>query len=154
MKHLREAVFVALIAIIVATGGVLTLHKGWALGPMVIGLSSLPICGLIIRGKPIQSALPDVVFGGIDTGLLTVPAILGGLKFGAAGALAGAVIGDAITDAVAGFFEGGVARWLRSKGIEATRDPVTTSLGKMTGCLAGAGLVLTLYYLILEILGL
>jgi hypothetical protein len=87
--------------------------------------------------------VPDLVFGGIDTGLLVIPATLGGVHFGAVGVLAGAVIGDAITDAIAGFFEGGIARWLRSKGIVESRDPITTSFGKMAGCLLGAGIVLS-----------
>jgi hypothetical protein len=153
MRKLREVAYVAVIALIVATGGVVTLHEGWILGPITICLSFLPLGGLVVGRHSIQSAVPDLVFGGIDTGLLTIPAIWGGLKFGATGALAGAVIGDAITDSIAGFFEGGIARWMRSKGIEESRDPVTTALGKMAGCLAGAGIVLTLYYLIHWALG-
>jgi hypothetical protein len=62
--------------------------------------------------------------------------------------LAGAVIGDAITDSIAGFFEGGIAHCLRGKGIEESRDSITTSLGKMAGCLLGAGIVLTIINLI------
>ena len=54
------------------------------------------------------------------------------------------VIGDAVTDAVAGFFEGSIAQWLKSRGIEASREPATTSLGKMCGCLLGSGVVLSI----------
>lgn len=60
------------------------------------------------------------------------------------GAVAGGVIGDAVTDAIAGLFEGGIARALRERGIEESRDPITTALGKMAGCLLGAGVVLFL----------
>jgi hypothetical protein len=60
-----------------------------------------------------------------------------------AGAIAGGIIGDAITDAIAGFFEGSIAEWLRKKGIEESREAITTSLGKMAGCLLGSGIVLT-----------
>jgi hypothetical protein len=148
MRVLREAAFVSVIAALVFSGGVVTLDKGLPLGPMILGLSLAPLLGLLIGRKPFRQTIPDVVFGGIDTGLLTIPAMVGGMRFGVVGALAGAVIGDAITDAIAGFFEGGIARWFRSKGIEESRDPVTTSLGKMAGCLLGAGFVLTLIWLI------
>ena len=84
-----------------------------------------------------------MVFGAIDTGLLTIPALWGGILFGVAGAIAGGVIGDAVTDAIAGFFEGSIAEWLRSKGIEESREAVTTALGKMSGCLLGSGFVLS-----------
>ena len=61
-----------------------------------------------------------------------------------AGAIAGGIIGDAITDAIAGFFEGSIAEWLRKKGIEESREAITTSLGKMAGCLLGSGVILTI----------
>ena len=92
-----------------------------------------------------------MIFGAIDTALLTIPALWGGVVFGVAGAIAGGVIGDSLTDAVPGFVEGGVVEWLRSKGIEASREPVTTALGKMAGCLLGSGLVLTIALLLLGI---
>jgi hypothetical protein len=85
-----------------------------------------------------------MIFGAIDTGLLTIPALWGGFFFGVAGAIAGGIIGDAITDAIAGFFEGSIAEWLRKKGIEESREAVTTSLGKMAGCLFGSGVILTI----------
>jgi len=97
---------------------------------------------LIAKRSPIN-ALPDIIFGVIDTGMLTIPALWGGIAFGVAGAIAGGVIGDAITDAIAGFFEGGIAEWLQEKGIAESREAVTTSLGKMAGCLLGSGVVLT-----------
>ena len=65
-----------------------------------------------------------------------------------AGAIAGGVVGDAVTDSIAGFFEGGIAEWLRKHGIEESREAVTTSLGKMAGCLAGCGLVLSVAFLL------
>ena len=82
------------------------------------------------------------------SGLLVIPALWGGLAFGVAGAIAGGVIGDALTDAVAGFFEGGIAEWLRERGIEESREAITTALGKMSGCLLGAGMVLSLALLL------
>ena len=80
----------------------------------------------------------------IDTGLLVIPALIGGALFGVAGAIAGGVIVDALTDAIAGFFEGSIAEWLRKKGISEERESVTSALGKMTGCFLGSGAVLSL----------
>lgn len=148
MRLFKEVLFVSAIAILVLGGGVVTLNSKLLLGPMILALAILPIIGLAVGRRPYRQAIPDLVFGGIDTGLLAVPALVGGLRFGAVGALAGAVIGDAVTDAIAGFFEGGIARWLRSKGIESSRDPVTTALGKMAGCLLGAGVVVSVINLI------
>lgn len=84
-----------------------------------------------------------MVFGAVDTGILVVPALFGGLFYGVAGAIAGGVIGDALTDGIAGFFEGSIAEWLRRKGIEESREPITTALGKMAGCLLGSGITLS-----------
>jgi len=139
----RKAGYVIAVGTVVAAIGIATLHWQLPVGPLVIVAALVPIAGLLLAGRSWKGALPDVVFGAIDTGLLTIPALAGGTAFGVAGAIAGGVIGDALTDAVAGFFEGGLAQWLRSRGITASREPVTTSLGKMTGCLAGSGLVLT-----------
>jgi hypothetical protein len=142
----RKAIFVILVAIPVAAAGLVMLRWQLPVGPVVLGLSVVPIAGLILAGRRLVAAVPDMVFGAIDTGLLVIPALLGGMAFGVAGAIAGSVIGDALTDAVAGFFEGGISEWLRERGIDESREAVTSSLGKMSGCLQGAGLVLTLAF--------
>ncbi len=82
--------------------------------------------------------------GAIDTGLLTIPAVIGGRFYGVLGSIAGGVVGDAITDGIAGFFEGGIARWLRSKDIEESRIPLGSALVRMAICLLGAGIILSL----------
>jgi hypothetical protein len=143
MKIFKEAIYVAVLGIIVLGLAIEFLRANIMSGPLIIVLSIFPLGGIFIARKKFTRSIPDLIFGAIDTGLLTIPAILGGIRFGIAGAIAGGVIGDAVTDAIAGFFEGGIARWLREKGIEASRDPVTSSLGKMAGCLLGAGIVLT-----------
>ena len=145
---LRKATYVALLGIVVAVIGVITLKNRFPIGPVVLVLSAIPLGGLLLTRRPLVGAVPDLIFGALDTGLLTIPALWGGLMFGVAGAIAGGVIGDALTDGIAGFFEGGIAQWLREQGIEESREPVTTALGKMTGCLAGSGVVLTVALLI------
>jgi hypothetical protein len=132
---------------LVGGAGVLALHTGLALGPVVLLLGFVPLAALLLAGRPIAAAVPDLVFGGLDPGLLAIPAIWGGVTFGVLGAVAGTVVGDAITDAVAGFFEGHIAEWLRSRGFPEGREAVTTSLGKMSGCLLGSGFVLSMAWI-------
>jgi len=140
---LSKAVFVGIIGLLVAMLGVASLQSRLPIGPVVVLLGLIPLAGLFLARRSLGGAIPDLIFGAIDTGLLAVAAISGGVLFGVAGAIAGGVIGDSLTDGVAGFFEGGIAKWLGAKGIQASREPVTTSLGKMAGCLLGSGLVLT-----------
>jgi len=139
----RRGIYVFLVALPVALLGFYTLQHQLPVGPIVLGISLIPLFGIILAKRSLPGAVPDIVFGAIDTGLLTIPAVWGGMVFGVAGAIAGGVIGDAITDAIAGFFEGSIAEWLRGRGIEASREAITTSLGKMCGCLLGSGIVLS-----------
>jgi hypothetical protein len=148
MNLMKKASYVSIFALPVALIGVLTLRYQLPIGPIIVGLSLIPIAGIFLSTKYLIGAIPDMIFGAIDTGLLTIPALWGGVLFGVAGAIAGGIIGDAITDAIAGFFEGSIAEWLRKKGIEESREAVTTSLGKMAGCLLGSGVVLTIALLI------
>lgn len=144
MRMFREALYVGSISVIVAAVVIFGLRYQMTIGPIILGLTLLPIFGIIFSKRMFSQAIPDLIFGAIDTGMLVIPAIAGAKYFGIIGAIAGGVVGDAITDAIAGFFEGGIARWLREHGIHESRDPITTSLGKMAGCLFGAGLVLSI----------
>ena len=141
---MSKAVYVTIVGLPVVVIGLVMLEQRLPVGPVVLVLGLIPIAGLTFSRRRLASAVPDMVFGAIDTGLLVIPALWGGMAFGVAGAIAGGVIGDALTDAIAGFFEGSIAEWLRSKGIEESREALTSSLGKMSGCLLGAGLVLCL----------
>lgn len=141
---IKKMLYVLVIAILATFYGVTGLQQQWAVGPTVLSLTVLPLFALLVAGRSLLSAIPDIIFGMIDTGLLVIPALLGGALFGVAGAIAGGVIGDAITDAIAGFFEGSIAEWLRKKGIKESRESVTTALGKMTGSFLGSGAVLSL----------
>lgn len=140
---MKKAVYVAIISVPVALAGVIALRHQFPIGPIVLGLGLVPIVGLLLAKRRLMGAVPDMVFGALDTGLLVIPALWGGIAFGVAGAIAGGVIGDALTDGVAGFFEGSIAEWLRGRGIEESREAITTALGKMSGCLLGAGMVLS-----------
>lgn len=145
---IRKASYVGSFAVPVALIGYATLHYHLPIGPMILSVALIPAVGMFLARRKILGAVPDILFGAIDTGLLSIPALWGGVAFGVAGAIAGGVIGDALTDAVAGFFEGSLAQWLRKKGIVESREAVTTALGKMCGCLLGSGAVLTFAWII------
>jgi hypothetical protein len=143
-RLMRQLIYVGSFGVVVAIVGVLCLQYQVVIGPVVLALTIAPLLGLLFAKRSFKGALPDLIFGAIDTGILVIPALCGGILYGIAGAIAGGVIGDALTDGIAGFFEGGIAKWLREKGIEESREPIATSLGKMAGCLFGAGFLLSL----------
>lgn len=136
--------YVFLVALPIALMAIFVLKNSLPLGPIILAMTAIPLCGLLYAERSIKGAIPDIIFGAIDTGLLAIPALVGGLTFGVAGAIVGGVVGDALSDGIAGFFEGSIAEWLREKGIEESRESISTSLGKMGGCLLGSGVVLTI----------
>ena len=140
----RRFIYFSFFAAIITIIGLITLKNNYNIGPIILILTIIPILALLIAKRSIKSALPDIIFGSIDTGLLTIPALTGGIYFGVAGAIAGGIIGDSLTDGIAGFFEGSLSEWLRKKGIEESREGLTTSLGKMAGWLFGSGIILTI----------
>ena len=97
---------------------------------------------ITITKRSIYSLLPDIVYGMIDTGSLVIFIYVGAILAGLLGAIVAAVISDAITDSVAGAFEGKIDETLRKKDIDASRTFLSSSLGKMSGCLIGGGIAL------------
>jgi hypothetical protein len=69
-------------------------------------------------------------------------AIFGGYLGGVTGAILGGVVGNAITDGLAGIFEGYSAEKLRLQSVPEERTMLKSAVGKMAGCLLGAGVVL------------
>jgi hypothetical protein len=94
---------------VIAVVGYITLDKKLPIGPIVFVLGFLPIFALVLVKRQIKSAVPDLIFRSIDTGLLAIPALVGGTFFGVAGAITGGVIGDALTAGIDGFFEGSIS---------------------------------------------
>lgn len=137
-----NAVLVAVTVVFVAAGGVGSLHWRLPPGPALLGLACLPLAGLCLR-KRLRASVPDLVFGTIDALFLVIPALFGAAWFGVPGAVVGGILGDALADGIAGYFEGAVARWLRLRGFDEAREALTSSLGKMCGCLIGGGLGLS-----------
>jgi hypothetical protein len=120
------------------------------IGPILIALGFIPWIPLRVAGRSIRSAGADIIFGSIDTGLLAVAALIGANFGGILGAIVGGVVGDSITDGLAGLFEGKVSSFLRHRGIDEARTPLSSSMGKMSGCLIGAGITLTVAWSIIR----
>jgi len=78
----------------------------------------------------------------IDNGILVILAIFGGEIAGMIGAVIGGAVGNAITDGIAGVFEGYAAEKMRKNNISDKRTVLGSAIGKMAGCLLGAGAVL------------
>lgn len=141
---IRKLSFVLLVSAVLVGATYAILRGGRFYGPFVWGMTLVPIVGAMLARLELKRLVPDFVFGAVDTGLLTLAALIGAAGFGVIGAIVGSVVGDAITDAIAGFFEGGIAEWLRKQGIDESRTAVGSACGKMAGCLFGSGTVLTL----------
>ncbi len=117
---------------------------GWA----VLALGLLCLVSLQFFKIPIKNVWPDIVFGLIDNGILAILAVIGGSIAGVAGAIIGGTVGNAITDGIAGVFEGQMAERLRDSNISESRTMLGSSIGKMAGCLLGAGVVLIIANLV------
>jgi len=145
------SVSLLIISVIIISTVSLTIHNTRWIGPVIILLGFIPWIPLKLSGRTIKSTGADIIFGAIDTGLLGVAALIGANFAGVLGAIVGGAVGDSITDSLAGIFEGKAAQYLRKRGIEEARTPLSSSMGKMSGCLLGVGLVLTIAWSFLGI---
>ncbi len=122
-------------------------HDQW-MGFVLIALGIVCIFSLLPFGIKLKSTVPDVLFGIIDNGILAVMAIFGGHFGGIAGAILGGVVGNAITDGIAGIFEGYIAEKFDGQDVANHRSMLKSAVGKMAGCLLGAGTVLAVVSLL------
>jgi len=130
------------LCIIIAAVSVSFVSNDKWMGLVLIILALLCLVSLIPFKINLKSVLPDIFFGVIDNGFLAIFAIFGGHFAGVAGAIIGGVVGNAITDGIAGIFEGQMAERLRAKFVPEERTMLKSAVGKMAGCLLGAGVVL------------
>ena len=137
-----------LLSIIVIGVGAYFVTDSALIGPafLVIGLINLGF--LKIHKVSLRSVYPDIIFGAIDNGVLVFAAVLGGQYAGVAGAIIGGAAGNTLTDGIGGMFEGYIAQNQRKYKIDNNRTPISTMLGKMAGCLFGAGAGLIIVWLI------
>lgn len=132
------------LCVVISAVSVSLIENDYWMGLALVGLAILCLASLIPFKINLKSVLPDIFFGIIDNGILAVLAIFGGHFAGVAGAIIGGVVGNAITDGIAGIFEGQVAEKMRSKFISEERTMLKSAVGKMAGCLLGAGVVLAI----------
>ncbi len=148
----RKTFFEALISVAILSAIIIAVSSYFIFNSVVIGPIFLAL-GFISLAFPmffkikIAEIYPDLVFGLIDNGVLVFAAVLGGQVAGVLGAIIGGAVGNTITDGIGGLFEGYVAEKQRSK-FKVGRSALSSSLGKMSGCLFGAGIGLILIWLI------
>lgn len=147
----KSIVSVVVLSVVVISVVCFVIYNKVLIGPTLLGLAFLPWIPLKISGRSIKSVGADIIFGVIDTGILGIAALIGANFAGVLGAIIGGAVGDAITDAIAGLFEGKIAEVLRRYGVEEARTPLSSSMGKMSGCLLGIGITLTMAWSILRI---
>ncbi|MFH1621437.1 MAG: hypothetical protein ABIB04_05150 [Patescibacteria group bacterium] len=130
-----------LCVVILAVSSYFIYHPSY-LGIVIISLGLLCLVTLYPFKIPINTIWPDVVFGIIDNGILAIMAIFGGEIGGVIGAVIGGVMGNAVTDGVAGIFEGLMAEKSKVGKNGDSRTMLGSAVGKMSGCLFSAGVVL------------
>lgn len=91
---------------------------------------------------------PDMIFGFVDNFVMVFATTLGGSLAGVGGAIIGGVTGNTLTDGLGGLFEGYIVEHQHKFKIDNVRTAFSTMLGKIAGCLFGAGIGLTLMWLI------
>ena len=122
-------------------------YSTYYIGLIITALGLLCLFSLKLFKIKIKSVQPDVVFGVIDNGILAALALFGSEIAGVAGALIGGVVGNAVTDGIAGLFEG----YWAEHATNTKRTVLGSAVGKMAGCLIGAGVVLLIGNLYLNL---
>ena len=143
-KLILSVINILTLCIVISAVSVSLIDDDRWMGLALIGLAFVCLASLIPFKVNLKSVLPDIFFGIIDNGILAILAIFGGHFAGVAGAIIGGAVGNAITDGIAGIFEGQVAERMRSKFISEERTMLKSAVGKMAGCLLGAGVVLAI----------
>jgi hypothetical protein len=124
------------------------IYNSWLIGFVIFGLGIICLLSLLPFKITVSSIWPDIIFGLIDNGILAILAIFGGEMAGTVGAVIGGVVGNSLTDGIAGIFEGFMAEKMKKKNVVENRTMLGSSVGKMAGCLLGAGVVLIIASLI------
>jgi len=137
--------FLTLSIVVVAVAFYFVYNEAW-IGPMFFALGILNLIILYLFKISLKEVIPDMIFGMIDNGVLVFAAVLGGTIAGIPGAIIGGAAGNTITDGIGGLFEGHVAEKQRQSKVNNLRTALSTSLGKMAGCLFGAGIALLIVW--------
>ncbi|MEJ2267952.1 MAG: hypothetical protein P8X70_02660 [Nanoarchaeota archaeon] len=142
--------FFSFIGISIAIGGITSyfVFNERLIGFVFLTLGAINLLFLKLFKIELKAVYPDIIFGMIDNGVLVFAAVLGGHFAGVFGAIIGGAAGNTITDGIGGLFEGYIAEHQREVKIDNLRTAMSTMLGKMTGCLLGAGIGLIIIFLI------
>lgn len=140
---------IILLSIIIASVSAFFVYNQKLIGFILILLGIITILPLELFNFSIKSLWPDIIFGVIDNGILAIFTVIGADFAGVLGAIIGGVVGNSITDGIAGIFEGYTAELSRRKKIDEKRTILGSAIGKMAGCLFGAGIVLIFAWVIL-----
>ena len=132
------------LCVVITAVSVFFINNAQWIGFVLIILAILCVVSLIPFKIKLRSIHPDIFFGLIDNGILAIMAIFGGYFAGVTGAILGGVVGNAITDGIAGIFEGYSAEKLRIQLVPEERTMLKSAVGKMAGCLLGAGIILVI----------
>lgn len=141
-KFLLGILNILTLCIIIGAVSIFLVNDGYWIGLVLILLGLVCLLSLLPFKISLKSVLPDIYFGLIDNGVLAIMAIFGGHFGGVTGAILGGVVGNAITDGIAGIFEGYSAEKLRLQLVSEERTMLKSAVGKMAGCLFGAGIIL------------
>ena len=147
-KLIIAIVKVGALCIIVFSVSAFFIYDAKLIGWVIFALGLLCIVSLFLFNILIKNVWPDIIFGLVDNGILAILAVIGAETAGVAGAIIGGTVGNAITDGIAGLFEGHMAERLREEKVSEKRTMIGSSIGKMAGCLLGAGFVLIIANLI------
>jgi hypothetical protein len=155
-KTLKESLIksllsVTILSVITIVAVILFIYQKTWMGFIFIVLGLLHLWVLRVFGISVRMVWPDIVFGVIDNGILVIAAIIGADFAGILGAVIGGSAANAITDGFAGVFEGWTAQYLRKHKIKEKRTVLSSALGKMAGCLFGAGIVMLLLWTIMSL---
>lgn len=145
VNAVTSLIFLSIITIAVSSYFVL---NSFLIGPALLGVGIINLVFLKFFRITLTEVYPDVIFGAIDNGVLVFAAVLGGAYAGVAGAIIGGAAGNTITDGIGGLFEGYIAEKQALKKIIHKRTALSSMLGKMVGCLFGAGLGLILVWVV------
>jgi hypothetical protein len=133
---------VAFFVLIIIVMGLFIEYKP-LIGPVFIILGLVTLIPIWVGEHfRLESSFSDILFGMTDNGIFIIAAIIGADLAGILGAIVGGAVGNSISDAIGGIFEGEFADWVKKKGVPQERTALNSSIGKLAGCLLGAGLVL------------
>ncbi len=145
-KHLFNAMttLIYLSIIVIGVSAYLISNEKY-IGPAFLALGFGNLLIIKLKGIKRKYILSDLTFGFVDNSIMVFGAITGAHFGGVAGAIIGGAAGNTLTDGIGGLFEGYVSEKQEYEGDkDVKRRMLTGTLGKMTGCLLGAGLSLSL----------